>query len=1513
VLCENPNSNGTMPASRRTPARDTSEGPRASAQVASAGNGARGVRRSARIAAAAAETPREEAALPTQNSNSNSNSNSSETAAAASASAAVSDSTLPLPNPTARRRGNRGRSTGAATPAAEDSDQLTPIHMESPDGVALGVEEETGEPVPLSIISFNVGGLTRRFLDVADMIRQTKGPTIAAIAETFDDGDGSFKVTALTQGFQWFGVRRPSHLQTTKSSRGGAGFLYTPGIEAASFGGASDGSFAWMRVEKISGRVLAKPLLVFSVYIVGLDASAYREGGLISWDLLFARLQEPDCADANVCVSGDFNARIGNLGGRSSEDPLVNYAGRKLVTICNNFGLFPAAGSPGFAKAEITSRGIGHGKRGAVADYSLVPKAFLVRTSADRCTKCHHYRMDDAIGHDALRTDFQLRAREAEPIPDDVSGLESAPRGWRIPNLGDSVAWRQFVNAVDVERLRSIPDSAPAEIIDSAISVALSTAADKIFRRREPPKSNANHVRYRGKPYLYDFARPPGLSQLKADLNAASARVKKARARLPLLTRSIDITAVRRADGSFTQDEKELADALFEKRRLHRHYTAASKSFVQKCTRLRFDEAMQDYKKDPAKFYATFQQTAGVTQVAKDFAVGLVDPSTSTRQSSTKDLCRLLSGRLREVVSPTEVQRLIPPPLPAPSSPRDSTRDGDDDEIATSLASLEGTLPVGVCARSISMRAVTKEAVLDLLRNCPAKRKAVGPDGIPLQFYIALARVIDEQERFPDERAVKAKAGRLVSLLALLLAKVLSSGRVVNSMTQHLTTFIRKKQNAEEQISSYRPITVANATSKLLGLFLKPAVENAAEKVVGRSQVGFRKNVGVQHHILALRHLVAKRREAGERSLLLFVDFANAYDSVSHDFLFKRNELMRVMDPAIVDLLHDWHSRSSSRVKVRGSLGEPIGFQRGVLQGGVLSPFLFNIHIEPLLQRVQAEPGIVGFKVNDKTVKVLAYADDLVLLCRDDNELRTGIKCVEDFAARTGMRVNMGPGKTCVMEVPGHCRPRCRPNVPIPSVDSYRYLGCHLNVAWENSLQKAKVAARLWADFSQLTSLGEKSSEFSRDVAKTVANALVFNAAISATSTLNLAESCRWAEPEKTFLAIARWIAGAPGRTPKVNARAMSGCLPPHIAFTVQCLRLFHSCLMNETCGFARDVLKEQVKDEKESRTRIPQPSVPAEQRMSPRVDSSTSAPDAPSPPVPTTIAPAMAWAATCGVRPPGLTRKPVSFPAGARAKPATTWVSSLLAVLSASGLGELVRLLVSDGRLPPPLQDKRNWEESVVAKVINNHLRDDYLTVVESSRSRVMFLITAPPGPSSSSSLSSSSSSAWSSFAPSELREVALLRSGSHSLRIHTDRRTIGSNGAPLLPHERICKKCGREAEDEVHFVCRCPCYKGLRRDLIKKWTDLSESSPPPIRRLLSSPSAEEFFALCLGADPMAPICSLFRDGTSRFAFRGLHQRKNLMERILAEGNKALKKMLSTRTAIPDMNSVHADDLDCF
>ena len=94
---------------------------------------------------------------------------------------------------------------------------------------------------------------------------------------------------------------------------------------------------------------------------------------------------------------------------------------------------------------------------------------------------------------------------------------------------------------------------------------------------------------------------------------------------------------------------------------------------------------------------------------------------------------------------------------------------------------------------------------------------------------------------------------------------------------------------------------------------------------------------------------------------------------------------------------------------VRTGHGTTDWFQIGkeVCQGCILSPCLFNLYAEYLMQNVRLDEAQAGIKIAGRNIKMLRYADDTTLMVESEKELKSLLMKVNKESEKAGLKLNI--------------------------------------------------------------------------------------------------------------------------------------------------------------------------------------------------------------------------------------------------------------------------------------------------------------------------------------------------------------------------------------------------------------------------------------------------------------------------------------------------------------------------
>ena len=122
----------------------------------------------------------------------------------------------------------------------------------------------------------------------------------------------------------------------------------------------------------------------------------------------------------------------------------------------------------------------------------------------------------------------------------------------------------------------------------------------------------------------------------------------------------------------------------------------------------------------------------------------------------------------------------------------------------------------------------------------------------------------------------------------------------------------------------------------------------------------------------------------------------------------------------MLNALKSLYTSVVSRVRVNGFTTDWFNVKNGLRQGCSLSPILFNMFINEFALSVQALGK--GIKLHDdERVSILLYADDIVLLAENENDLQSMLNLLDTWCSSNHLKIN--PTKSQII----HFRPKSTP------------------------------------------------------------------------------------------------------------------------------------------------------------------------------------------------------------------------------------------------------------------------------------------------------------------------------------------------------------------------------------------------------------------------------------------------------------------------------------------------------
>ena len=175
------------------------------------------------------------------------------------------------------------------------------------------------------------------------------------------------------------------------------------------------------------------------------------------------------------------------------------------------------------------------------------------------------------------------------------------------------------------------------------------------------------------------------------------------------------------------------------------------------------------------------------------------------------------------------------------------------------------------------------------------------------------------------------------------------------------TVLIDKNIGEETQITSYRPVGMANTLYKLWTRMVTNVMYEYAEynSLLGNTHAGCRKQLDTIHQLENFIIALEDSKLHSKDIYALVVDFTSAFNTTDHDRMLWIMYDLGFPTDAIEAVKH-LYTQASTQIRLpSGGNTDPIPVERGTIQGDTLSPFLFLLYLEPLLRWLHVEEGII--------------------------------------------------------------------------------------------------------------------------------------------------------------------------------------------------------------------------------------------------------------------------------------------------------------------------------------------------------------------------------------------------------------------------------------------------------------------------------------------------------------------------------------------------------------------------
>ena len=165
-------------------------------------------------------------------------------------------------------------------------------------------------------------------------------------------------------------------------------------------------------------------------------------------------------------------------------------------------------------------------------------------------------------------------------------------------------------------------------------------------------------------------------------------------------------------------------------------------------------------------------------------------------------------------------------------------------------------------------------------------------------------------------------------------------------------------------------------------------------------QAGFRKGRGTRDQISNIHWILKKAREFQKNIYFCFIYYAKAFDCVDHSELWKILKKKGIPDH-LTCFLRNLYAGQEAIVRTGHGRTDWFQIQKGICQGCILSPCLFNLYAEYIMRKAGQKEARAGIKTAGRNINNLRCADDTTIMAENEEELRSLLMKVKEESEKS--------------------------------------------------------------------------------------------------------------------------------------------------------------------------------------------------------------------------------------------------------------------------------------------------------------------------------------------------------------------------------------------------------------------------------------------------------------------------------------------------------------------------------